>query len=363
MAPKDVAELLLNLDILQNPLFISGEPVAFNAKLQWELARKDVFSKTIMHLDRNKIMNATTIILADKLNTMANFHKILNESFFNKPGIGKVLVGQNYPILIIYNTSQEVKAIMKAPPIKINQMIFFLNITSQLLIEMYNINGYIVTNQVGKFVKSRTKFSSNSRINNLIARRSDFHGQTLIAVVEKQLPFNVFETGFENKAKFYPENSTYEIRGFTSGLFFEVLQLLEKELNFTAMVYKRKDSVWGGPDPKLPTGWNGMVSNLLDNSADIIVGSLTMTSTRFEAVDYLIPIGMETYAIFIKAVDNEDISWQTYGKPLKRYTWMALVLLAVVFASFIFIIDKRKESLTKAKQQVCTAIHSKLKGN
>ena len=43
-----------------------------------------------------------------------------------------------------------------------------------------------------------------------------------------------------------------------------------------------------------------MIENILDQSADLISASLTMSQVRYEVVDYLTPIGMETYSIFIK---------------------------------------------------------------
>ena len=59
-----------------------------------------------------------------------------------------------------------------------------------------------------------------------------------------------------------------------------------------------------------------MISNLLDHSADMIAASLTMSQERYQVVDYLPPIGMETYTIVIKAVDSEEMSWLTFKRPL-----------------------------------------------
>jgi hypothetical protein len=47
-----------------------------------------------------------------------------------------------------------------------------------------------------------------------------------------------------------------------------------------------------------------MIENILDQSADLISASLTMSQVRYEVVDYLTPIGMETYSIFIKVVEG-----------------------------------------------------------
>ena len=90
----------------------------------------------------------------------------------------------------------------------------------------------------------------------------------------------------------------------------------------------------------LIVGWNGMISNLLDHSADMIAASLTMSGERFEVVDYLPPIGMETYTIVIKAVDSEEISWLTFKRPLRYETWIFMVALALIFTFTIHLSGK-----------------------
>lgn len=68
---------------------------------------------------------------------------------------------------------------------------------------------------------------------------------------------------------------------------------------------------------------------------------LTFPSTdRNEVVSFLTPIGMETYAIFIKSVEGEEISWQTYGKPLKVNSWLGLLCTSFVIAALIQLTDK-----------------------
>ena len=83
-----------------------------------------------------------------------------------------------------------------------------------------------------------------------------------------------------------------------------------------------------------------MISNLLDHSADMIAASLTMSGERFEVVDYLPPIGMETYTIVIKAVDSEEISWLTFKRPLRYETWIFMVALALIFTFTIHLSGK-----------------------
>ena len=92
-----------------------------------------------------------------------------------------------------------------------------------------------------------------------------------------------------------------------------------------------------------------MIENLMDHSADLIAASLTMSQERYQVVDYLTPLGMETYAIFIKAVDGEEASWRTYLMPLTRTTWVALLFLVrvPVLSEQIVDVDPRVSTASK----------------
>ena len=72
----------------------------------------------------------------------------------------------------------------------------------------------------------------------------------------------------------------------------------------------------------------------------MIAASLTMSQERFEVVDYLPPIGMETYTIVIKAVDSEEISWLTFKRPLRYETWIFMIAVALIFTFTIHLSAK-----------------------
>ena len=91
-----------------------------------------------------------------------------------------------------------------------------------------------------------------------------------------------------------------------------------------------------------------MIENILDQTADLISASLTMSQVRYEVVDYLTPIGMETYSIFIKSVNSEAISWHTYLMPLAKDVWITLICIAFTITILIYfsnnLIEKKKKS-------------------
>ena len=70
------------------------------------------------------------------------------------------------------------------------------------------------------------------------------------------------------------------------GKFQDILGIFSEILNFKIRQFKRLDGGWGSLNKE--TGkWNGMISNLVNNEADLITASLTMCCKRTEIVDYL----------------------------------------------------------------------------
>ena len=55
----------------------------------------------------------------------------------------------------------------------------------------------------------------------------------------------ILDKVYKEIAPFYLENGTYLVNGLVSGLHQDVLTIMEETLNFTTLLYKRKDRVWG----------------------------------------------------------------------------------------------------------------------
>ena len=55
----------------------------------------------------------------------------------------------------------------------------------------------------------------------------------------------ILDEAYKEIAPFYLENGTYLVNGLVSGLHLDVLTIMEETLNFTTLLYKRKDRVWG----------------------------------------------------------------------------------------------------------------------
>ena len=91
-------------------------------------------------------------------------------------------------------------------------------------------------------------------------------------------------------APYFLNNDTYDVTYSTKGSFYEILKHMEKKLNFTTKLYKRKVAAWG--IPKVYSNGSiqisdGMVKDVAFGSMDMIVTGLVMLPERFFAIDYL----------------------------------------------------------------------------
>ena len=86
------------------------------------------------------------------------------------------------------------------------------------------------------------------------------------------------------------------------GKFQDILGLFSEILNFKIRQFRRSDGGWGSLDKE--TGqWSGMISNLVNNEADLITASLTLCCKRSEAVDFLWVLATQSLGFVIKRKD------------------------------------------------------------
>ena len=125
-------------------------------------------------------------------------------------------------------------------PSKINQDVKFVHLKSRRVYEHYEINGQIISQQLGYF---NLKFEYIPLIKkSLLERRNDFRGYHLIAMAETYFPFFYFNLSLAS----YEKNSqTFDVTNVAKGMFYDMFLIMQEKLNFTATIKKRKDSIWG----------------------------------------------------------------------------------------------------------------------
>ena len=120
------------------------------------------------------------------------------------------------------------------------------------------------------------------------------------------------------------------------GMFEEYLQLMEKRFNFTGNRWRRRDQRWGTVD--IEGNGDGLFWSVLNDDIDIIAASMTVNPERFRGINFLLPLGMETRAIFIKRIGAQELDWTVFLQPFSwelRYSLLGLAALFVVVLKFV----------------------------
>ena len=176
-----------------------------------------------------------------------NFLQISLENKFLKAKILKKFNGKDTKMdfvnkceikegLIILNANETMKST------KINERIFYLNLPFFELWESYKIDEKTFENKLGRFQGSI--YIPNPRVNqNFFKRRGNFLGKNFKVMVHQFPPRFIFNPDYKIKARFHPENQTFQMNGFVSGYFLEALQRLEKQYNFSTNLFARSDQV------------------------------------------------------------------------------------------------------------------------
>jgi hypothetical protein len=179
-------------------------------------------------------------------------------------------------ILIILLKEEDIPSTMKP---NINQQIYFL--TPKLnLYEKYVVNDKVILQLIGKF-EDNIYFPTINIEQYFMKRRNSFHGIRLVGLTDQSQ-----ETGIKNldEAIFLPSNNTYDVTNHLKGSFYGILKYLEKRLNFTTKIFKRKDGGWGMPI-QYPNGSievsDGMVKDVMLGKADMIAASLSILYSRY----------------------------------------------------------------------------------
>ncbi len=222
--------------------------------------------------------------------------------------------------------------------VRIDQRVYHIVEQSSELIEAYHINGQVVRNTLGHFQESNrtvtryvpTEIGSQG----FVGRRTNLFGYHIVAMTETDPDATYFLKDFESKATFYEANQTYDVTEFVYGPYYDYFLLLSDMFNFTFTLYKRKDSQWGGLDEatRLPTG---MMSNLVDGSAELVMTSYSMTLLRSGFVDYLPVISSGKYSIAIRSQAIPVPSWTTFFNPFRIDLWIVLVIVSLFLAMWL----------------------------
>ena len=151
---------------------------------------------------------------------------------------------------------------------EINQEIQFVNTETWEVYEHYTVNNEKIQTKLGVFDKN-FKFIPTT-LQSFVQRRGNFHRYNLKAITEEEIPYIKIDLSLAN----YDEtNQVYDVTQKVEGMYYDIFQILQEQLNFTASIHKRKDGKWG-PTTVLANGSVsafGITESLTSGFAEIIV--------------------------------------------------------------------------------------------
>ena len=155
---------------------------------------------------------------------------------------------------------------------EINQEIQFVNTETWEVYEHYTVNNENIQMKLGVFDKN-FRFIPTT-IQSFVQRRGNFHRYNLKAITEEEIPYIKIDLSLAN----YDEtNQVYDVTQKVEGMYYDIFQILQEQLNFTASIHKRKDGKWG-PITKLENGTiltAGIASSITSGFAEIVATRYT----------------------------------------------------------------------------------------
>ena len=159
--------------------------------------------------------------------------------------IQQILKKHDHIELILMLPDNKFNEIYESLDVEIDQPVYFYKTSTQEIFEKYVINNKDVRSKLGS-ISNKKQFLWEKDVNpDLILRRANFHGLRLKAMVEFTGSSVVADPAYVDKAPYFSNNQTFLVNGYIYGKFHDVLETLQRQLNFTSDLYKRKEVAWG----------------------------------------------------------------------------------------------------------------------
>ena len=315
-----INKLLSELDIKHSNI-IRLSSINQDKNLLKTLSYQDNYSRALQSTDVN-IENNNVILISTHEIKQQEIQWFLNHNHFHK--------------MLIINPdgikSQEELCI------NIDQEVYFYDETTSEVLEAYEINGLKIERTLGHYNVSKNSFIWNpSKQQIIFERRANFHGLKLKGMVEDFRPAVLIDKKYKQKARFFQYNQTYLMHGLVKGVYIDILEHLQENLNFSTVLYKRNDTSYRNIiDWKNGTmTGEGMISDIFFERADMIIAAVLITEKRSIYIDILRPLLPVKWGLYIsKGAVHDSMEYDNYFKAFNFYSW-ATILFAIIMIGII----------------------------
>ncbi|XP_077987333.1 glutamate receptor ionotropic, NMDA 1-like [Glandiceps talaboti] len=137
------------------------------------------------------------------------------------------------------------------------------------------------------------------------------------------------------------------------GFCIDLLVKLSDNLNFSYDVHLVEDERYGSLEivttPAMNLGgktngytkktWNGMVGELINGKADMIVAPLTINNERAQYIDFSVPFKYQGLTILVKKKDHGS-SFASFFQPFETALWLLIGLAVHIVALILYVLDR-----------------------
>lgn len=142
--------------------------------------------------------------------------------------------------------------------------------------------------------------------------RSSFHFQKILHLIETKKTIHL--SFVVDYFFFFPSQDSPFVKvnenGDLDGMFGRILRELCTTLNFSLNVVSEVEE-YGIWNPKKNT-WSGAIGELYNGRADISISDFSITSARFNAVDFTFPLLLSKSYLYIQKPQIFTFKWTTY---------------------------------------------------
>lgn len=338
--PFAIAQVMFQLFHFKNTLIFCHDGTQ---RLLWKQlfrqTRKGIPTNQLDPLEQLNDFQSSLVICAQKYNLTMFQQFFWRNSYFDNSVYFPIL------FLVTENLLKKIQTNSESLKLDLNKEIYFLNDDNQNLEEIYNHNGNTIRKQILHLVPRNKSHllaqQLGKKASAFVKRRQNFQGVKLRVLFEDQNPYIMFHNYSIPKNLAGETMYCFDHFNESYGMFKEILDTLSTEMNFTYESCRRFDEQWGTWINGTTTG---MIDNLQKNEADLIGTSVTLNPERYHVVDYLHPLGTETYAIYIGNPKSETADWRLYSVPFSFELWGFLVCTAFALALTIRIVEFFYES-------------------
>ena len=208
---------------------------------------------------------------------------------------------------------------------------------TQEVFESYQINNRNVNRKLGELQQTTKSFQWEHGVSSdFIKRRSNFYGLVIKGMTEFEGMFMNARLSYLENALFFPNNQTYHINNFIYGVYHDILTIIERQLNFSTILYKRKKEAWGYvyPQPNGSYVATGIVGDVFFKRVDIAVASLNIDLKRAEHVDFLLQITPQIAGLYVQRNATEEVmDLNTFTVPFTQNVWLTLFAISIFVAT------------------------------